>query len=242
VFRIQKTTDYSQFKFLEDKNRPPTPNYMIQAIQQKNLLAEHPIICDVNMNVIDGQNRLKAAEFLRLPVYYIVSENITPEDIGLCQIQKPWAMTDYLKFYKTNENYAFVDELIQLYGLAIHFVIYCCNQASNINKEFRTGNFIIKKDKPYLKQRMQYIKEIMILFSDLKKNSGERDITISSRMQRSLWSFVCQDKYDHKRMIHAINTYPDNALPILSFNSEKMIAHALKKRLYNFKRVENRLE
>src|SRR3974390_251420 len=232
MLKIQKTTDYSQFKFLKE-NRPTAPQYMVQAIQQKNLLEEHPIICDVNMNVIDGQNRLKAAEFLQLPVYFIVSENITAEDIVLCQVQKLWAMYDFLRFYKNNEYYSFVDELIQLYGLPIHFVIYCCNQASNINKDFRTGNFIIKKDKGFIKTRLQYVKEIIIVLSDLKRDSGESDASVSSRMQRSLWSFVCQDKYDHKRMVHAIHTYPANALPILAFNSEKMIAHALKKKLYN---------
>lgn len=243
MLRIQKTTDYSQFKFLEDKNRPPSPSYMIQAIQQKNLLEEHPIICDINMNVIDGQNRLKAAEFLHLPIYYIVSENITAEDIGLCQVQKPWAMIDYLKFYRSNEDYAFVEEMMQIYTLPIHFVIYCCNQQSNINKDFRSGNFVIKKEKDFVRTRLGHVKDIVNEFSNIKKNAGEKDITISSRMHRSLWTFVCRSDYQHGRMMHQIQTFPSNVIPILSFNSDSMIFNALKKRIYNFKKEsQNRVD
>ncbi len=243
MLKIQQTTDYSQFKFLKDGQRDPTPQFMIQSIQQKNLLAEHPIICDVDMNVIDGQNRLKAAEFLKLPIYYIVSENITAADIGICQVQKPWSMADFLRFYKKNDDYAFVEEMMVLYILPIHFVIYCCNQASNINKDFRAGNFVVKKDKQFIRERLGYVKAIVNEFSHIKKNSGEKDITISSRMHRALWTFVCREDYQHSRMMHQIQTFPSNVIPILSFNSDSMIFNSLKKRIYNFKKEsQNRVD
>lgn len=238
MLKIHKTTDYSQFKFLT-KNRPVAPQYLIDSIISKNLLEEHPIICDINKNVIDGQNRLKAAEFLKLPIYYMISEKITADDIGTCQVQKPWTLSDFLRFFQDKEDYQFVHELIFLYKLPIHFVVYCCNQGSNIMRDFRLGTFEIKKDKKVIKQRMAYIKELMTVLIDLKRNAGEKDLNVSSRVQRALWTFVSKEDYNHKRMKEAIKNYPANVLPILGFNSEKMIWSALKDRVYNYKRQLN---
>ena len=236
MIKIQKTTNYSQFKFLA-KNRPTFPKYLVESIQNKNLLAERPIVCDIDMNVIDGQNRLKAAEFLNLPIYYIVSENISKDDIGICQVQKPWVMGDYLRFYKDSEDYKFVDDIIQLYSLPIHYIVFCCTNCSQSLKDFRSGKFCIKKNKEELKQKFSYVKDVVKMIKNIRKNSGEKEINISVMFHRALWSFVNKDWYDHSRMLHAISTYPTNAIDlILSNSTEGGVAKALKERLYDFRR------
>lgn len=233
MLKIYKTTDYSQFKFVRE-NREPAPKALIESIKEKNMLEERPILCDLQMHVIDGQNRLKAAQLLQLPVFYMVSPNISVEDIGRCQVQKPWVMPDFARFYSDREEYKFVHEIVQLYGLPIHLVIYCCNPSKNNMKLFRSGSFYCKKDKESLRTKFQELSEIIQAFKEAKKNSGIHELCISIKVERVLWQFINRDDYNHQRLLYKMATYPSNLIPILKFNLDTDIANSLQTRVYDF--------
>lgn len=242
MLKIHETTDYAQFKLLE-RNRAVIPYELIESITKKNMLKEHPIICDKDLNIIDGQHRLKAAEMLGLSIYYIISDSVNEEDIGLCQTQKPWLMADFLKFYKhNNEDYQFVYDLCDEYGLPIHFLVSCCSLGATVlagtgqHAMFRKGKFKLKKDKELIREKLNNITDIKKLTQQISKNAGVGILKITSRFLRALWSFVNKEGYDQERMLSAIEHFPANYLPILNFNSEKMIGDALKSRVYNFRR------
>jgi len=238
---IKKTTNYSQFKFLA-QNREPNPRYLIESISQKNLLAEHPIICDTNLNIIDGQNRLRAAESLKVPIFYLVSENVSIEDISRCQIQKTWVLSDYLKYYGTREEYNFIQELMFTYKVPIHFAVSCCNPDRHIYQLFRRGKFRIVKDKEEIIVAMKNLVEIHAFLRDLLKNTGKKDVFLYHKLKEALWIFVTEKEYDHARMMHALNQYPEHALDCMRYNSKTTIVSCLKTRVYNFKRYKKKME
>lgn len=99
VHNFRSTCNYAQFKLVKT-NRPVNQDHLMRlydAVEKKNLLAEFPILVDRNMNVIDGQHRLKVAESLAVPIYFIVSERITVDDISHTNANTlHWKMQDYM--------------------------------------------------------------------------------------------------------------------------------------------------
>ena len=82
---IQRTTTLDKFK-LKKGNRFINEAHvkaLIDSIKKHNLLHLQPIIVDTNMNVIDGQHRLKAAERLQVPIYYVIAADVSFDDIIL---------------------------------------------------------------------------------------------------------------------------------------------------------------
>ena len=74
--KILKTTEYTMFKFIKG-NRPINYTHvgnLVNSIKEKDLAM--PIIVDQDMNVVDGQHRLKAYEILSKPVTYIVKKDL----------------------------------------------------------------------------------------------------------------------------------------------------------------------
>lgn len=81
----KQTTDYSLFKILPF-NRPLIPKYiqkLVTSIQEKNTLSYNPLLVNKKMEVIDGQRRLKAAEILSLPIFYLVLDEAGLREIIL---------------------------------------------------------------------------------------------------------------------------------------------------------------
>lgn len=93
------TTDYNLFK-IDPRNREVNQvklEKLYDSVASKNLLREFPILVDEQLTVIDGQHRLKVAEALNVPVYYIVSNVATIEDVVLTTANvTKWSNADYL--------------------------------------------------------------------------------------------------------------------------------------------------
>lgn len=93
------TTNYDIFRF-DPQNRPIDRDHLqklYDSIVKRNLLREFPILVDENLTVIDGQHRLKAASEIGVPIYYIVSQRISMDDIVMTtdNVSK-WKNVDYL--------------------------------------------------------------------------------------------------------------------------------------------------
>lgn len=108
--KLQVTTDYGKFKKI-DSNREINKshlNKLILGIQSKNLLYLFPIVINKHMEIVDGQHRLKSAEILKLPIYFLVDNNITKADIAMVNSnRKAWAVADYVNFYADEGNTVF---------------------------------------------------------------------------------------------------------------------------------------
>ena len=104
---VQSTTDYSVFKF-DPRNRVVDTNHverLYDAISENDLLHAFPVVVDRNMVVLDGQHRIKAAEALGVPVYYIQTGKATIQDIaGTNSTIKRWRKEDQLHYWCTGDH------------------------------------------------------------------------------------------------------------------------------------------
>ena len=104
---VQSTINYKQFK-LDSANRVINQDHLMSlydAISAKNLLREFPIVVDRNMTVLDGQHRLKAAESLEVPIYFIVSDRASIDDIASTNSNTAkWKMQDYFHRWCASGN------------------------------------------------------------------------------------------------------------------------------------------
>ena len=98
--KILKTTEYAMFKFIKG-NRPINYTHvgnLVNSIKEKDLAM--PIIVDQDMNVVDGQHRLKAYEILSKPVTYIVKKDFNLADIRqVNSVQKYWTPLTYMNSF-----------------------------------------------------------------------------------------------------------------------------------------------
>jgi len=96
---ILQTTNYSMFKLdpLNRAIRQDKLDRLYDAVQAKNLLHLFPIVTTRALVVIDGQHRLKTAESLGVPIYYIVSSQMKIEDAAFVNTNTDnWRSVDYL--------------------------------------------------------------------------------------------------------------------------------------------------
>jgi len=149
---IKTTTDYSRFKRINSNREISRPHLrkLITAIQQKNLLHLYPLIINTDREIIDGQHRLKAAQELNLPVYYLTDDKVSKSDIALMNSnRKSWGGKDYIGFFAEEG----VEGFSKLHSLVNEFPkisITCalrlmekggmsCYQGGHINSDMRAG-------------------------------------------------------------------------------------------------------
>lgn len=121
---ILKTRNYNRFSLIQG-NRFISESHlkkMIKSIGHNNLLPQNPIIVNKQMQVIDGQHRLKAAETLNLPIYYTVIEKGSIEEVQFLNAnQKSWSLFDFVQSYaeRGNINYIALKKFSEEYNLPL---------------------------------------------------------------------------------------------------------------------------
>lgn len=149
--KISFTTNYGMFKRI-NSNREINKNHLRKlkaGIQAKNLLYLFPIVVNKDMEIVDGQHRLKASEELRLPIYYIIDNSITKADIAMVNSnRKGWSAKDYISFYaeEGKKPYKHLQELLE-YPITIMTGIKLLDKTStsyydggSMTQKMRAGN------------------------------------------------------------------------------------------------------
>ena len=99
---VFSTCEHDMFS-LDETNRPIDWDHvqeLYDAIEAKNLLHLCPMIVSSEFVVLDGQHRLKAAEGLEVPIYYIISDDMSIEDVPIVTSRlKNWKREDVLHHY-----------------------------------------------------------------------------------------------------------------------------------------------
>lgn len=156
VHNFRSTCNYSQFKSTKE-NRPVDQDHLMRlydAVSEKNLLAEFPILVDKNMNVIDGQHRLKIAESLGIPIYYIVSDRITVDDISETNANTlRWRLSDYMDRWLASGKmeYVVLDRFMKKYPFfTLKEALSLCHfgDRHGLDRKFRNGEYRCN-DVPY---------------------------------------------------------------------------------------------
>lgn len=160
---IRSTSNHKQFR-IDPLNRDIDPRKVERlraSIRKRNLLHLFPIVVGRDLTVIDGQHRLKAAESLGVPIYYLTSNQMVIEDAALVSgnVAK-WEAKDFLNHWCKlgNPNYIavrdFADEFNFLpLSLAYRLCHYGEQRAGGktINDQFVDGEFIAN-DVPFARR------------------------------------------------------------------------------------------
>jgi hypothetical protein len=224
---IHKTNDYSQFRFIK-KNRDISCEYLIKSIKEKNLLESNPIKVNKDLQVIDGQNRLKAAECLQVPIYYMIIDDLTEEDIPRFQIQNSWEMRDYLKYYReTIPDYEFIFKIIQKYSLQIHFVVSSCSTMISPYRAFRNGTYRITRDKEKLNQNFESFNEVNLIIKEICNVSA-----LTSRAKEAIWSIISKKDYSHSKFLRKCDRFKSEVKAAIKFKSKNDILEGLIDNVY----------
>lgn len=99
------TKDYDKFS-RDAANRELVPDHveeLVEAIREKNLLREYPIVVDKDFCIIDGQHRWQVAKILGVSLYYIMTDRMSIDDVASTNSQRRgWSAVNYLHYYCVN--------------------------------------------------------------------------------------------------------------------------------------------
>lgn len=147
--KIIGTTDYKMFKY-ENGNRQvdkAVVRRLIKSINKHNMLTANPIIINAKGYIIDGQHRLEAAKFLKIPVYYVVVEPASLTDIHLLNANmRPWTIRDFLNSYIKlgKKDYIKFKEFHEKYGFPFSATMSLLTErvdSGGIIRKFKQGEF-----------------------------------------------------------------------------------------------------
>lgn len=224
---VYETENYDQFSFL-DQNRKVTNNNPLRiSIQEDNKLKFNPIICNANMEVIDGQHRLSIAKELKVPIYYIIDQTADVKDIQSLNVgHRNWSQSNHMEYHASqgNPDYKFMRTLVNDFNISISALMlaYACyvgeSKKESVNSIFKRGKFRFNKPFPNVLDDVQKYNDIMFLFT--KFTTSKR---LSREGQHTLLNLVQEDEYDHNRFLRAIENYPDDFMTAMQFKTRAAI-------------------
>lgn len=195
---IQWTLDHKRFK-LDLANRPIDQRHLaklIKAIKRKNLLHLYPIIVRRDFFVIDGQHRVKAAEALGLPVYYIISDQMGIQDASLVNDStKGWTLYDYLHHwtmlgvssYKTLKEF---HERNSWLPINVAARLICSRGGAQWRTDFNNGIFVA--------DQVELAERVVLMLRDFKKYI---DFYADKRFVVAIRGLAQNPNYNHGRMM-----------------------------------------
>lgn len=207
LFAVYRTFDYHIFKTLED-NRELNMYHvqrLIKSFEHRHLIC--PIIVNEKYEVIDGQHRLEASKTTGLPVYYIMIDGYSIDEVQILNLnQKNWNKMDYLHLYceRGNRQYLklkeFMDEhpefppgvCIRLLGGVRHDAIRE-NGKKVIAKSFEEGRFQIKDEG-----------RAIIIANRLRDFKEYCDQYASPTFVAAFLKIFAKKSYSHKEMLHKL--------------------------------------
>lgn len=179
---ISRSTDYSQFKFME-ANREQSRGHvelLKKAFEEVgNLTRVQPILVNDNFEIIDGQHRFIACKELGLPIYYTLVEGLgVGEARSMNILHRNWTMDDYARSYAQtgDDNYRRYINLVEEYGFSHSITVQAAYGADRrgVFKEFRNGEFVLQ-DEGLTRRRLDFldaVREILPLGVDTKLASA----------------------------------------------------------------------
>jgi hypothetical protein len=204
---VMKTNDYSLFKIMDGNRRTNSANLnqIIESMKEKQLVI--PITVNEKFEIIDGQHRFKACEYLGLPVYYIMQQGYDINDVIRANVNggRKWFDADYLHRYcdLKDEKYLKVSEIINDFDVTINdfLKILSIVQQKNIpqlKREFRTGNIELDGIDTVISFFM-----CLESFHEFRNYKQSHFITAFSRL-------FFKEGYDHSQMERKLKQYLPN--------------------------------
>lgn len=203
---VYATQNYAQFKF-DPTNRPVVTDKvqrLYDSIQAKNMLADNPILVGMDMTILDGQHRTKAAEALGVPIFYMFASDATMEDVpGLNNRRVPWTSVDYLAHWCAvgKQEYIKLRDFIDKYPFIPPTVaIDLCYYGTNLGlrDRFNRGEYECND--------LDFAMKVVAMLQDFRSvgcKHWKQKIFIDA-----VSNLASNSIYDHKRMMQKLAAKP----------------------------------
>lgn len=201
-------------------------NSLVQFMARRNLLRYYPIIVDRDLVVFDGQKRLAAARELGLPVYYIVSENISVLMVLLSGSRsKAWAYADYLKHFRALglEDYIYTHCLFERFPFVP--IALMCRYLGESNNGSASG--MLFKSGKFRAVRRSLVEKFVSILSGLNVNH----LKLNRTFQQVTLELMNNPDFYFSLLVKKINDNPDMFGPFGDFGSCKEQINAV----YNYR-------
>ncbi len=216
---IQKTNDYSMFKFRDDNRKVIRShvNNLKASIREKNFLPYEPIDVNGDFEVIDGQHRLTAAKELELEIYYVVREDLEPHDmITMNANNKNWKMDDFFRFYLHHKKPEYlklqkfmIDQKMQL-RVALGLLSGRTKEAFS---SFKNGTFQCRND--LIEDRLRICWDTI---SIIRKHGGYTTYLESAKFWKSLVVLTKHPFFDEEKWKHNLMYKVESMGPRATFD------------------------
>lgn len=198
--KIEKTSNYELFDVIGE-NRPidmTHVKHLAKSISKQNLLDSNPILVNENLEVIDGQHRLKAAELLGVPIYYIINRSLTLDSMAMLNdIQKKWDYPTYISHYAARgfPDYIELKEFLKVHQVPIGLAtkLYSFN-----HKKIKSGEY--KHFSKALEEKfvvdINNAKLIVMDILDRSFDPYKKQMVVTEKFYRPLRSFIAREEVD----------------------------------------------
>ncbi len=201
---VLSTQNYEKFKF-DPRNRPIDQDrlaVLYDSVAKKNLLHLFPIIVTPDWVVFDGQHRLKVAEALGAPIYYMFDKDVSIEYIVMTtDAVTKWTNENYLhrwcaegkadylelqKFWFTNRSYK--SRTFLTLGHSTNLCYF--GDRNGMNLDFRNGKYTCN-DMLFAESVAQALKDWSIYV----------DFYNQTAFIYAISNLMANAEYDHQRMM-----------------------------------------
>lgn len=176
--KVYSTKEYEKFHFING-NRDITEAKvvrMMKSIKERNFLQEFPCVVTDKFGILDGQNRFKACQRLAETVYYIVSKNMTIDDVAAVNAtQSKWTITDYVDLWgkRGRGEYHKLSHYAKIWNMSLDKVLAVFALRNKPYSDMiKAGRFVLspEKEKMGLKT-MEHLRDFQPFFKDWKQRS-----------------------------------------------------------------------
>lgn len=199
---VMKTKNYEMFRFMDGnrKTNPSNLNQIIESMKEKQLVI--PITVNERFEIIDGQHRFKACQYLGYPVYYVMEQGYTIDDVIRANVNggRKWFDADYLHRYcKLGvERYLKIQKVIEDFNISTNDYIKILSKfqgkvSTQVKREFREGNVDIE------------CQDLIVSFLMSLESFKEFQHYKSSNFIFAFLELYMRNDYDHSQMERKIN-------------------------------------
>jgi hypothetical protein len=218
---LQYTRDYNLFVFKADNRDADDKGHierLADSMRRNGFIKSKAISVKKDPNgskllVMDGQNRLLAAQKAQVAVWYNIDNEISDEMLPDLQIAKKWLPKDYLKHFvvNNNKNYIELSRLHRLYpSVSITTIVLLLiggRSADSYRKLFETGK--LKITHPALAiQTLEMAEEMDKLY--------KHNWLASRTFLTTYMAILMLPDYDHKMMLHKLKYRSEEFTQMLS--------------------------
>lgn len=188
---IKKTKSYEIFILRPDNREKISHAHvqkLVESIKSRNMLDLRPILVNKNLEVIDGQHRLLAAQKLGIEIYYQQQNDLEPNDIVRMNIAQSWRMNDYFNYYCHHgyADYLKLKDFMYKHNLKLKVAyLITCGHSKFAYDNFKNGTFKFKEE--CLGADLSVCWETI---HTLKKLNGFCNYTNSSRFWEALLKLI----------------------------------------------------